>query len=242
MRKLVVCLGVVLILVVFATSSQASIVIEQTNSVAELFNGNSATPGVKTVTFASGLFTGPNDIIEDIEISISFSKLATSSGTSPKYNEISFSLSTSIAEVPAVGLIKSGPGSPPYTGSFSTGFTGDPGFNGTLNFNDAGTYIVNAVPPDLNSKVPPTLTYDPSTPATIAATTYRPIDSLAAFIGKSGAASYTLNIVDSANSTDPGLQFTSFTVRITAVPEPTSLACLGLLATAGAFVRRRRVR
>ncbi|MEZ6153475.1 MAG: PEP-CTERM sorting domain-containing protein [Pirellulaceae bacterium] len=65
--------------------------------------------------------------------------------------------------------------------------------------------------------------------------------SLAPFIGASGSGTYTLNIGDNDTGA-PGLVLNSFTVRITAVPEPTSLAFLGLFATAGAFVRRRRVR
>ncbi len=221
MRKLVVCLGTVLSLAVFAASTRADIVIEQTNSAAQLFNGTS---GSKTVTFATGLFPASADIL-DIEVSISFSKRAASVGTSPFYNEISFSFFK--PEVgPAIGFIKPGTAGFGFTGSFSEGLLGDPGFNGTLTFKQSAATVVNSNP----DVMPPS------------GGTYRPVDSMAAFIGQSGSGTYTLNIGDSANTGDPGLQFNSFTVRITAVPEPTSLACLGLLATAGAFVRRRRVR
>lgn len=230
MRKFVVSLGVVLAFAVFAANSRADMVFEETNSVGATFNGTS---GTKTVTFAPGLFPGDPSIL-DIEVEISFSKLAASPGTQPKYNEISFSLSKT--EVPtAVKLISSGNTTPTYTGSFSPGFIGDAGFNGVVIFNQSATTAVNQA--DVHK-----LSAGTFKPANKSDGSPAPDSSLAAFIGVSGSGTYTLNIGDSADTGDPGLVFNSFTVRITAVPEPTSLACLGLLATAGAFVRRRRVR
>jgi len=226
MRKLVVSLAVVLAFAVFAASSRADMVFEQTNSVSQSFNGGG---GTKTVNFDPGLFPADPSIL-DIEVEISFSKLAANAGTSPKYNEISFSLSKT--EVPGVNLISSGPATFPFTGSFNTGLTGSPGFNGTVTFKQSAATAVNADPFNIS-----TGTFTPA--ATNADGSARANSSLAPFIGVSGTGTYTLSINDSANTGDPGLVFNSFTVRITAVPEPTSLAFLGLFATAGAFVRRR---
>lgn len=229
MRKLVVPLAVVIAFAAFAATSRADMVLEQTNSVGQTFNGTS---GTKTVNFDPGLFPADPSIL-DIEVEISFTKLAASAGTSPKYNEISFSLSK--AEVPGVNLISFGSAAFPFTGSFSPGFIGDGGFNGTLIFKQSAATAVNSNPNLITAG-----TFMPA--ATNADGSARANASLAPFIGVSGSGTYTLSIGDSANTGDPGLVFNSFTVRITAVPEPTSLAFLGLFATAGAFVRRRRVR
>ncbi len=228
MRKLVVPLVAFLAFAAFAANARADMVFEQTNSVGQTFNGSS---GTKTVTFDPSLFPAAPNIL-DIEVEISFSKLAASNLTQPKYNEISFSLSK--AEVPAVNLISFGGAAPPYDGSFTTGFTGDGGFDGIVTFRQSAATAVNTVPSQITAG-----TFQPA--ATNADGSARANASLAPFIGVSGSGTYTLNIGDSANTGDPGLVFRSFTVRITAVPEPASLACLGLLATAGAFVRRRRV-
>ncbi len=244
MRKLVVCLGTVLSLAIFAASSRADIVVDKTSTApVATFNGSNSDASPITVTLGSELFTGPNDLIKDITVFIDFSKESTGFA-SPKFNEISFSLTKDGTTVKLINA--GGATSGNYTGTFTTGLGGT-GFDGILAFNN------KPVGPD-NPIVNPLNLFGEA--STITAGTYRPADTnatggalaesgptLAAFFGTSGTGVYTLNVSDSTDiGADPGLTFKSFSVSVTAVPEPTSLACLGLLATAGAFVRRRRVR
>ncbi|MEZ6078523.1 MAG: PEP-CTERM sorting domain-containing protein [Pirellulaceae bacterium] len=235
MRKIVVPLAILLAFAAFAANSRADMVFEKTYNApggSESFDNNSGSPAARVVNFDPGLFPGSSAIL-DIEVEISFSKLSDNPGTaSPKYNEISFSISK--PEIgPAVRLISAG--TPfPLTGSFSSGDSFDPGFDGTIIFKQSAPTAVNNL--TTRNKIAagtykPATNYD-QTPA--------PNSSLDAFLGATGSGNYTLNIFD--NAAGAPLVLKSFTVRITAVPEPTSLAFLGLFATAGAFVRRRRVR
>lgn len=217
MQKIAFPLGIALALTLLTATSPADFVLTQENTALQTFNGSS---GTKTVTFDNSLFPADPTIL-DIEVSITFSKLKNDNNF-PFYNEVSFSLSKN--EVPTSVLITSGTAVPTYTGSFTSGFIGDAGFDGTLVFKQSAATVVN------------------SNPNKIVAGTYKPVGTLASFIGASGSGTYTLNIGDNGAGANTGLVFKKFSVSITAVPEPSSFACLGLLTTAGAFIRRRRSR
>ena len=221
MQKTAFPIGIALALTLLTATSPADFVLAtHTNDVGGFINGGTDS---RSVTFTQTGLT-----ITDIEISISFSKAPLNVGENPFYNEISFSLISSVPEGPQASLIKSGTiftgfGNP-GTGTFTQGFT-DAMFDGTLVFKQSATTAVNSDRFNIPTGTGP----------------YLPDGDLSAFFTKQVDATYTLQI-EEVGAGGSSLVFNSFSVKITAVPEPSSFACLGLLTTAGAFIRRRRLR
>ncbi len=236
MRMLSVYFGLALVLSVLTATSRADLWLVETNNnngSPLSFDGSSA---IRTVTFTNPIIPVGATIL-DIEVTVSFSKLSIAPIAIPNFNEVGFTLKSSEAavEFPGSQLIKNGPGGDYSNGrlaSFTPGFV-DPGFNGTIVFNQTASLFVNQA-------------NGPNGPGNdIVAGIFKPIDPLTPFIGLLAANNtFSLTIDDSFNPGGNGspLVLSSFSVAIRVVPEPSSLACLGLLAPAGAFIRRRRKR
>lgn len=236
MRKIVSGAGTLLILLALSACAQASIVVTRSDSTGATINGGSIT---RTVTFDAAQFTGGSDAILDIEVAISFSKLNIPGLAPPFYNEITLTLGgLPGSEIPSARLLI--PGTPFGGGTFLRGNFDDPGFDGILRFKHSATVAVNNVP----FPGDPFRGYDNEIPKTGGPYLPDPRSSLAGFMNASGAQTFQLTIGNTSDDgTGPGstpLVYRGFEVSITAVPEPGALACLGLIATAGAFVRRRR--
>ena len=243
MRLLTLCTGLALAVVCCTSPAQAAISITKSkdNTEGQTFSsggvGGFSASGNKSVSFTSEDFgMHPTADIISIDVSISFTKLLGTypGATFPFYNEIQMTFSKA-GGGPSTTLIAAGSPITPYgANSFGGGLFQSPGFDGTVTFSSTATTRVNA---DQN--------VIPNTPGT----SYRPASSEAAsvpwdtFVGQSAIGTFTLNLADidggGDNSLDP-LVFRSMTVTITAVPEPSSLAAVGLLALGGTFIRRRR--
>ncbi len=222
MRITIICLALGLVVSCLSAASQADVILVKSNNTGGSFNGST---GQRTVSFDTSEFFGStNRSIKEIEIAISFTKLKGTT-TSPKYNEISFSLSK--AELATANLINPSVTGTVNGGSFTQGFSSDLGFDGTIVFKHTATNFVNI---NVNKPV-----------AGEFKTVCTGVNALSAFCRGDAAGTYTLKNGDN-NGVSAPLVFNSFTLTVLAVPEPSSLACLGLLAPACAFVRRRRNR
>ncbi len=220
-------------------SSSANVVVSRpyTGPVAngDFFDGAS---GTRSVTFTQLDFdnagaTSTN--IVDVDVEVFFAKHTGSTfiaptaalppvgpvPSNPFFNEVSFSLQK--AGGPTVQLIN--------TGSFTSNFfVAMASYRGRVLFDQSAAAIVNATPTQMPDS-------GPAGPGQVG---FRPVAAapgLDAFNNLNGLGQWTLTIGDSV--APDGLSFYSFQVRITAVPEPTSLGLLGMLVPC-AFVRRRK--
>ena len=199
-----------------AVSASAGI-ISLTNSTTGNFDASSGTRAVTFTGSEAGFGTGT---ISNVRISINFAKADGElfdppfPGGTPFFNEIHFRL-TGPSATP-VELIAAG--------SWGGG-TGQ--FDGIITFDDAAGAVVNfgAAP---------------------VAGTFRPTGAgaLADFNGQNALGIWTLFIEDTAGS--DSLRFRSFTLDISTdgavIPEPASMALVGLGLCAAAFIRRRKSR
>lgn len=215
-------------------SASANVVVSKTyTGAADFFDGSS---GFRSVNFLQTDFDAvfaANTSIVDVDVTIFFAK---HSGTTyvgptaalpnppfpdnnPFFSEMSFSLQK--VGGPTVALVNAN--------SFSVDVFGNPqvAYRGRILFDQSAATVVNAAP---NTHRPP----DSGVNNPVG---YRPVGDLNAFNTLNGLGQWNLNVAD--NAADDGLSFYSFTVRVTAVPEPTSLGLLGMLVPC-AFFRRRK--
>jgi hypothetical protein len=207
--------------------------IELTNNTAANVDGDTrTTPPDFTATKRNVTVTGAeaafgNGIIEDVNITIDFSKLSNPNALVPQpwYNEIGFALKSPNGTL--VDLIPVETFFDPFDVPFI--FDNTPGFTGVINLDDEAIDLLND---------------GPNTDRRPFAGTFKPINALSAFIGENAQGTWELWIEDSAGANP--LLFSSFTLSIqtgaAVVPEPGSFALGGmsLLALAGYAWRRRR--
>jgi hypothetical protein len=204
--------------------------VELTNNSAVSVDGDTrntppdftATKRNVTVTGAEAAFG--NGIIQDVDITIDFSKLSNPNDLVPQpwYNEIGFALKSPTGTL--VNLIPVETFLDPFDVPFI--FDNTPGFAGVIKFDDAAAAFVNAGP----------IAGRPN------AGTFKPINGLSAFNGENAQGIWELWIEDSTGANP--LLFSSFTLSIqtAVVPEPGSIVLGGmsLLALAGYAWRKRR--
>lgn len=206
--------------------------IELTNNTSASVDGDTrSTPPDFTATKRNVTVTGAetafgNGIIQDVDITIDFSKLSNLNDLVPQpwYSEIGFALKSPTGTL--VDLIPVGTFLDPFD-SFGI-FDNTPGFTGVIKFDDAAAAFVNAGP----------IAGRPN------AGTFKPINGLSAFNGENAQGTWELWIEDSIGANP--LLFSSFTLSIqtgpAVVPEPGSIIMGGmsLLALAGYAWRKRR--
>ncbi|MCA9133970.1 MAG: PEP-CTERM sorting domain-containing protein [Planctomycetales bacterium] len=205
------------------TGPNEATVVSDPNNTGGNFDGQS---GTRTISFAEADFFNIDHKIVNIEIAIDFSKLRagnTPATARPYYDEIGFTL-TKVGGGAAIMIAARDPLNVNSQGSFETGATTDTGFDGILRLSTAGATNVNAdrtaVPSDGAAYLPAGGT------------------SMNQFIGESAIGDWELAIIDSEVGAPLVFRSAQITV-ITAIPEPSSLALLGL-GVAGVFARRRR--
>lgn len=201
-------------------------VVTQTNARTGFFDSSS---GTREVAF-NVLQFADSPVITDIDLSVSFAKSNdnsfvaqgedVSSGT-PFLNEIEFVL-TSPGGTSFTLISNDGDTEIVAADDFETFENGADGFSGTIVFDQDA-----AEPVDLTADL-------------LTAGTFRPDDdtegSLDLFNGESALGTWTFFIEDDVGS--DGLSFYAFTLTVTTVPEPASLAILGF-AGLGLLKRRR---
>lgn len=206
--------------------------VELTNNTAASVDGDTrSTPPDFTATMRTVTVTGAeaafgDGIIQDVDITIDFSKLSNPNDLVPQpwYNEIGFALrspgGTLVDLIPVETFLD------PFDVPFI--FDNTPGFDGVITLDDAAAAAVNNGP----------IAGRPN------AGTFRPINALSAFNGESAQGTWELWIEDSTGANP--LLFSSFTLSIqtgpAVVPEPSSMVLGGmsLLALAGYAWRKRR--
>ena len=199
-----------------AVSASAGVII-LTNSTTGNFDGNSGTRDVTVTGSEPGFGTGT---ISNVRISINFAK-ADGEGFDPPFP-------TSTPFFNEIHFVLIGPSATPVeliaTGSWDIG-AGQ--FDGVITFDDAAIDVVNFG-------------------AEPVAGTFRPTGAgaLADFNSQNALGTWTLFIEDTAGG--DSLRFRSFTLDIstdgTVIPEPASMALVGLGLCAAAFIRRRKSR
>ena len=218
-------------------SASANVVVPKTYTgpgAADFFDG---TNGTRSVTFLQSDFDNAgaaNTNIVDVDVEVVFAKHTGTTfigpttalppvgpvPSNPFFSEVSFSLQK--VGGPTVELIN--------TNSFQSSlFTALASYRGRIVFDQSAAAIVNATPLQM-----------PDSGTAPGQVGFRPVAAapgLNALNGLNGLGQWNLNIGDS--TVGDGLSFYSFQVRITAVPEPTSLGLLGMLVPC-AFVRRRK--
>jgi len=207
--------------------------IEATNSTFASVDGDTRTTPPdftaikRNVTFTGAELDFGSGIIEDVNITIDFSKLSDNVPPFPPqpwYSEIGFALKSPNGTI--VELIPIGTFLDPFDVPFI--FDNTPGFDGIVTLDDAAAAAVN------NG----TIAGRPN------AGTFRPINALSAFNGENALGTWELWIEDSI-SVNP-LLFNSMTLSIQTaaiVPEPGSwvLGGLSLVSLMGYAWRKRRV-
>jgi hypothetical protein len=180
---------------------------------------------MRTVNITGGEAAFGDGIVQDVNITIDFSKLSNPNDFVPQpwYNEIGFALKSPSGTL--IDLIPVDTFLDPFDVPFI--FDNTPGFDGIVTFDDAATLAVNNGP----------IAGRPN------AGTFQPIDALSAFDGESAQGTWELWIEDSTGANP--LTVNSFTLSVqtgpAVVPEPGSLILGGtsLLAMLGFAWRKR---
>ncbi|MEK6250233.1 MAG: hypothetical protein N2C12_18760 [Planctomycetales bacterium] len=205
-----------LLLALGCRDANASVTVTKTNTTGATVNGGSVN---QTVNFSAADFAGVSTIA-NTTVQIAFSKLGLFGFLWPNFNEVGFTLTS--ANGTSIALIRNQNSS---ASSFNDPFIGT--FNGTVTFDQSAAQAVNA------------------NPNQIQAGTFQPDGgNLDTLIGGDAIGSWTLNISDS-NGGFPSnpLTVTSWSVSVTSVPEPNSIALwsmTGILAAMIVFHRPRR--
>jgi hypothetical protein len=208
-----------------AARSAEAVVITRINTVDGFSDSDSGFN--RSITFLATDFTD-SSIIADLNVSIHFTKADSNmfvpegSPTPvgiPDFDEIGFELSSPSGT--SVVLIGNGNG----TGTVKSFGIGSQGFQGTIVFDQSAPLFVNQVLTD------------------IAAGTFKPANppsghSLDEFVGESAIGTFSLRIQDGGFGGGLSFYDYSLTIETQAVPEPSSVALLGVASLIGYCYRR----
>ena len=206
-----------LLLAVVCLDANASVTVTKTNATGATVNAGSVN---QTVNFSAADFAGISTIAY-ATVQIAFAKLGAFGFLWPNFNEVGFTLTS--ANGTSIALIRNqNSGATSFNGG---GFTT---FSGTVTFDQSAAQAVNA------------------NPNQIQAGTFQPDGgNLDTLIGGDAIGSWTLNISDSNSGGffNTPLTVTSWSVSVTSVPEPDSIALwsmTGIVAAMIVFHRPRR--
>ena len=201
------------LLVVFAAfDSNASITVTKTNATGASVNGGALN---QTISFGAGDFPG-GAVIGKAIVQITFSKTSALSFLRPMFNEVGFTLTS--PDGTSVDLIRGAANN--GGGSFNQGQRGA-NFSGTITFDQSAADAVN------NRR------------NLIQEGTFLPDGGdLSGLNGESAVGNWTLTISDANSGTvlNSAVEVTSWSVSVTTVPEPDSIALWSMTCILAALI------
>lgn len=198
--------------------SDASITVTKTNATGASVNGGSVN---QTVSFSAADFVGASTVGK-ATIQIAFSKVGAFGILPPNFNEVGFTLTSANGTSVALVRNQNSAASSFNAGAWFTSYTG------TVTFDQGAAQAVNVNPNQIQDG------------------TFRPENgNLDNLIGGDAIGTWTLNISDSNGGGffNTPLTVSSWSVAVTSVPEPDSIALwsmTGILAAMIVFHRPRR--